>query len=113
MQNNLTNRRCVAAMPTPILGSLRWPSRPDLPEGNPCWTFMVKGSTAQFAVMVGHVEYGNPHAFEVWVAGNEQPRCLGAVAKTLSADMRTDDQLWLRRKLSALASVIDGAAISA
>lgn len=108
MQESLANKRNVVALPSPSLGSLRWPNRPILPQGNPCWTFMVKGDTAQFAVLVGHVENGRPHPFEVWVAGNEQPRCLGAVAKTLSADMRTQDRAWLNMKLDVLASVTDG-----
>ena len=34
--------------------------------------------------------------FEVWVNGAEQPRGLGAVAKTLSMDMRAKDAAWLR-----------------
>lgn len=111
MQENLANRRTVVELPLPALGSLRWPGRPVLPEGNPCWTFMVKGDTSQFAVIVGHVENGRPHPFEVWACGNEQPRCLGAVAKTLSADMRTQDRAWLKMKLEALAMVTDGATV--
>lgn len=107
MLENLANRRTVVALPIPVLGSLRWPGRPFLPEGNPCWTFMVEGDTSQFAVLVGHIDNGRPHPFEVWVAGNEQPRCLGAVAKTLSADMRTQDRAWLNHKLEALAAVSD------
>ena len=103
--NMLANRRTVIAMPSPILGSLRWPNRPDLPEGNPCWTYMVEGDPEQYAVAVGHVENGRPHPFEVWVLANEQPRCLGAVAKTLSADMRTQDRAWLSMKLEALQAV--------
>jgi ribonucleoside-diphosphate reductase alpha chain len=39
----------------------------------------------------------------VWVNGSEQPRGLGAVAKTLSMDMRADDHAWLLMKLDALA----------
>jgi ribonucleoside-diphosphate reductase alpha chain len=39
----------------------------------------------------------------VWVNGSEQPRGLGAVAKTLSMDMRADDHAWLVMKLDALA----------
>ena len=35
--------------------------------------------------------------------GNEQPRGLGAVAKTLSMDMRAQDKAWLRMKLDILA----------
>lgn len=109
--NMLANRRTVIAMPSPILGSLRWPNRPDLPEGNPCWTYMVEGDPEQYAVAVGHVENGRSHPFEVWVLANEQPRCLGAVAKTLSADMRTQDRAWLFMKLEALQAVTGSNAI--
>ena len=109
--NDLANRRTVVAMPSPILGSLRWPNRPDFPDGNPCWTFMVEGHREQYAVAVGHVENGRPHPFEVWVLANEQPRCLGAVAKTLSADMRTQDRAWLSMKLNALEGVTGSDAI--
>ena len=41
-----------------------------------------------------------PCPFEVWVNGAEQPRGLGAIAKTLSMDMRADDRRWLDMKLS-------------
>ena len=41
--------------------------------------------------------------FEVWVNGTEQPRGLGAVAKTLSMDMRAQDKAWLKMKLDILA----------
>ena len=109
--NTLANRRTVIAMPSPILGSLRWPNRPEFPDGNACWTYMVEGSQEQFAVAVGQVENGRPHPFEVWVLANEQPRCLGAVAKTLSADMRTQDRAWLSLKLEALESVIGSLSI--
>ena len=62
---------------------------------------------SSFAVFVGHVRNGRPHAFEVWVNGSEQPRGLGAVAKTLSMDMRTQDRAFLAMKLDALAKVGD------
>jgi len=64
---------------------------------------MVESPTGQFAIFVGHVENGDPHPFEVWVNGAEQPRGLGAVAKTLSMDMRAQDKAWLRTKLEILA----------
>lgn len=105
------NRRTVIAMPQPILGSLRWPNRPKLPAGNPCWTYMVESQHEQFAVAVGHVDDGKPHAFEVWVLGTEQPRGLGAVAKTLSADMRAEDAAWLGMKLAALEGIAGSLAI--
>ena len=36
------NRRlALDRLPAPVLSSLRWPGRPELPAGNPAWTFMV------------------------------------------------------------------------
>jgi len=90
------------AAPMPALSSLRWPSRPQMTAGNPAWTYMIESPAGQFAIFVGHVDNGDPHAFEVWVNGNEQPRGLGAVAKTLSMDMRAQDRAWLRTKLDIL-----------
>ena len=91
------------AAPEPALSSLRWPGRPKLAAGNPSWTYMVESPFGQFAIFVGHVENGERHPFEVWVNGNEQPRGLGAVAKTLSMDMRAQDKAWLRMKFDILA----------
>ena len=91
------------AAPQPALSSLRWPGRPRLAAGNPSWTYMVEHPAGAFAIFVGHVENGDPHPFEVWVNGAEQPRGLGAVAKTLSMDMRAQDTAWLRMKLDMLA----------
>jgi ribonucleoside-diphosphate reductase alpha chain len=91
------------ATPQPALSSLRWPGRPNLATGNPSWTYMVDSPLGKFAIFVGHVENADPHPFEVWVNGAEQPRGLGAVAKTLSMDMRAQDKAWLRMKLEILA----------
>ncbi len=93
----------LEAAPQPTLSSLRWPGRPKLAAGNPSWTYMVESPFGQFAIFVGHVENGERHPFEVWVNGNEQPRGLGAVAKTLSMDMRAQDKAWLRMKFDILA----------
>ncbi|MFN0317001.1 MAG: ribonucleoside-diphosphate reductase, adenosylcobalamin-dependent, partial [Burkholderiales bacterium] len=104
-----TDRRIrIDATPEPALSSLRWPGRPKLTEGNPSWTYMVESPFGQFAIFVGHYEntdyqHSDPHPFEVWVNGAEQPRGLGAVAKTLSMDMRAQDKKWLRMKLDILA----------
>ena len=99
-----TNRRIsIKSVPAPVLASLRWPGRPDLSGGNPAWTYMIEHPQYRFAVFVGHVENGMPHPFEVWVNGSEQPRGLGALAKTLSMDMRANDRGWLKLKLDALA----------
>ena len=95
-------RITLDAVPTPALSSLKWPGRPDLNEGNPSWTYFVDGDTARFAVVVGHVENGSKSPFEVWINGVEQPPGLGAIAKLLSMDMRSQDRAWLERKLEVL-----------
>jgi ribonucleoside-diphosphate reductase alpha chain len=92
----------LEAAPEPTLSSLRWPGRPKLPGGNPSWTYMLESPFGSFAIFVGHVENGEKLPFEVWVNGNEQPRGLGAVAKTLSMDMRAQDKAWLRMKFEML-----------
>ncbi len=98
------NRRIqIQSLPAPVLASLRWPGRPSMAAGNPAWTYMIEHPHGAFAVFVGHVENDHNHAFEVWVNGSEQPRGLGAVAKTLSMDMRADDPGWLKLKLDTLA----------
>jgi len=99
-----TDRRIrLEATPKPALSSLRWPGRPTLAAGNPAWTYMLESPFGKFAIFVGHVENEYVHAFEVWVNGDEQPRGLGAVAKTLSMDMRAQDRVWLRMKLDIIA----------
>ena len=99
-----TDRRIrLDTTPQPALYSLRWPGRPKLTGGNPSWTYMVESPLGQFAIFVGHVENADAHPFEVWVNGTEQPRGLGAVAKTLSMDMRAQDTKWLSMKLDILA----------
>jgi ribonucleoside-diphosphate reductase alpha chain len=98
------NRRIrIKSLPEPVLASLRWPGRPEFSSGNLSWTYMVEHPQHHFAVFVGEAENGGPHAFEVWVNGSEQPRGLGAVAKSLSMDMRAEDPGWLRLKLDTLA----------
>ena len=99
------NRRLsIKDLPAPVLSSLRWPNRPNLPEGNLCWTYMLDSPIGKFALFVGHVEpEGHAWPFEVWVNGPAEPRGLGAVAKTLSMDMRAKDHDWLEMKLDALA----------
>ncbi|MCK6389657.1 MAG: adenosylcobalamin-dependent ribonucleoside-diphosphate reductase [Azonexus sp.] len=99
------NRRLsIKNLPAPVLASLRWPGRPNLPEGNLCWTYMVDSPIGKFALFVGHVEQeGHAWPFEVWANGPAEPRGLGAVAKTLSMDMRANDHGWLEMKLEALA----------
>jgi len=99
------NRRLsIKNLPAPVLSSLRWPGRPNLPEGNLCWTYMIDSPIGKFALFVGHVEpEGRAWPFEVWANGPAEPRGLGAVAKTLSMDMRANDAGWLQMKLDALA----------
>ena len=104
----MNRRLAIKSLPEPVLASLRWPGRPELPEGNPAWTYMVDSPVGKFALFIGHVENEGHRAFpfEVWVNGAEQPRGLGAVAKTLSMDMRANDRAWLKMKLDALALTV-------
>lgn len=96
-------------LPEPALASLRWKKRPKLAGGNPSWTYMVnRPDGCDFAVMVGHVEGvdgASPQMLEVWVNGQEAPRGLGAIAKSLSMDMRSQDTAWLKAKLESLQRV--------
>jgi ribonucleoside-diphosphate reductase alpha chain len=101
------NRRLsIKQLPAPVLASLRWPGRPRLTDGNLAWTYMIETPQSEFALFVGHIENGKAVPFEVWVNGSEQPRGLGAVAKTLSMDMRANDRAWLQLKLDVLAKTI-------
>jgi ribonucleoside-diphosphate reductase alpha chain len=106
----------VERLPAPVLASLRWPGRPELPGGNPAWTFMIRHPHGEFGLFVGELPaapgpdgglFGRSVPFEVWVNGAEQPRGLAALAKTLSMDMRANDAQWLRLKLDALATVAE------
>jgi len=100
------NRRIeIKTIPAPVLESLKWPGRPKLPSGNLAWSYMIEYPQGSFALFVGHVINGGgrPWPFEVWVNGAEQPRGLGALAKTLSMDMRANDRAWLKLKLETLA----------
>ena len=103
------NRRLsIGALPAPVLASLRWPGRPRLHEGNASWTYMIETPHGEFALFVGQIEneMGRNVPFEIWVNGVEQPRGLGAVAKTLSMDMRANDKAWLKLKLDTLAATV-------
>ena len=108
--SDANQRLALDKLPAPVLSSLRWPSRPELPSGNPAWTFMVRHAYGDFALFVGELATGegsNPKPFEVWVNGTDEPRGLGALAKTLSMDMRTNDPAWLRLKLDAMSTVAE------
>jgi len=108
--DDANQRLALERLPAPVLASLRWPGRPELPGGNPAWSFMVHHPFGEFALFVGELapEEGGPaQPFEVWVNGAEQPRGLGAMAKTLSMDLRANDPAWLRLKLDALATVAE------
>jgi len=106
------NRRLsIKSLPAPVLATLRWPGRPVLPAGNMAWTYMIDAPSGGFALFVGQVDvaldmFNRKLPFEVWVNGADQPRGLGAVAKTLSMDMRANDHAWLKLKLDTLARTV-------
>jgi len=111
LQDDPDRRVRLASTPQPALASLKWPGRPDLAEGNMAWTYMVEipERKESFAIFIGQVANGGGRTlpFEVWVNGAEQPRGLGAIAKTLSMDMRSEDRAWLKMKLDALSRARD------
>ena len=66
--------------------ALRWPNRPVTPKGTESVTYSVNHPQGDFAIVVGHYQNGKKVPMEVYVAGNEQPRGLAAIAKVLSVD---------------------------
>lgn len=108
-------RLLVERLPQAVVASLRWPSRPEMPGGNPAWSYLIQHPHGDFALFIGELPLEGPDGglfgrnlpFEVWVNGAEQPRGLSALAKTLSTDLRTNDAAWLRLKLDALATVAE------
>ncbi|MBN9461895.1 MAG: adenosylcobalamin-dependent ribonucleoside-diphosphate reductase [Burkholderiales bacterium] len=117
LQYEPDRRLRLERIPQPALSSLRWPSRPKLADGNMAYSYMVEplDRRASFCIFIGQTEesYARPDGrlrsvpFETWVNGNEQPRGLGAIAKALSMDMRSNDRGWLKLKLDALALTRD------
>lgn len=101
-QSDADRRLQLDTVPVPVLNSLRWPHRPKLVNGNPAWTYMVKNEKYNFAIFVGYTANGRNHPFEVWVNGSEQPRGLGAIAKALSMDLRSNDRSFVQAKLDSL-----------
>jgi ribonucleoside-diphosphate reductase alpha chain len=114
---NAADQRLTLDRPaTAVMSSLRWPGRPEMNGGNPAWTYMIRHPHGEFALFVGEMPaqagpgfglFAQNVPFEVWVNGAEQPRGLGALAKTLSMDMRVNDPQWLRLKLDVLATVAE------
>ena len=114
---NAADQRLTLDRPsTAVMSSLRWPGRPEMNGGNPAWTYMIRHPHGEFALFVGEMPaqagpgfglFAQNVPFEVWVNGAEQPRGLGALAKTLSMDMRVNDPQWLRLKLEVLATVAE------
>jgi len=101
-RDDADRRLRLVDVPKPLTASLRWAKRPRLAVGNPAWTYMVQSPDHRFGVVIGHIQNGVAHPFEVWAIG-EAPRGLTAIARSLSMDMRSSDRGWLRRKLESLA----------
>lgn len=89
--------------PEVALAALRWSHRPHLPGGAPSITYVIDNPEHSFAVFISHLENGRVHPFEVWVNGDNVPRGMRALAKSLSMDMRSEDREWLKIKLNSLA----------
>jgi ribonucleoside-diphosphate reductase alpha chain len=96
------DRRIELKTVSGITNALRWPNRPETPQGLPAAIYRVHHPAGDFAVTVSHYKNGRIHPVETYVCGNEQPRGLAAIAKVLSVDMRTGDAQWLKMKIDAL-----------
>lgn len=92
----------LTKLPETVMHSLRWLGRPPQADGNPSHTYQIESPSGDFFVMIGHHKNGDVHPFEVYVNGSKCLRGLGAIAKTLSGDMRTFDRRWLALKLDAM-----------
>lgn len=92
----------ITDTPNVALATLRWSRRPKIASGTPSVTYVIDNPAHKFAVFVGHMQNGTAHPFEVWVNGESLPRGMGALAKNLSMDMRSEDREWLKLKLSSL-----------
>jgi ribonucleoside-diphosphate reductase alpha chain len=94
------DRRVELKQGPDVVAALRWPRRPNVvAEGV---TYPVSFPGGKFAIVVNHWQNGHKHPLECYVAGNEQPRGLAAIAKAISVDMRADDPCWLRLKIESL-----------
>lgn len=103
-QSNDADRRIELKSTAKVTEAMRYPSRPKTPQGTQSITYSVDHQDGDFALVIGHYANGRNHPLEVYVAGNEQPRGLAAIAKLLSVDMRADDGPWLKMKLDSLAN---------
>lgn len=91
-------------LPEPALASLKWRKRPRPLDGNMAKSYMVDYPGGSFAIFIGELaEQEKIVPFEVWAFGAEVPRGLGALAKSLSLDMRANDRGWIEAKLDSLA----------
>ena len=50
MEGGANRRLAIKTLPQPVLTSLRWPGRPELPEGNLAWTYMIESPQGRFAL---------------------------------------------------------------
>jgi ribonucleoside-diphosphate reductase alpha chain len=96
-----SDRRLVLSKAVvPALASLRWPSRPVLPQGAQAWVSgAIETGGRSFVTFVSDLA---ARPFEVWVHGAQPPRGLSAAAKLLSLDMFTEDVRWVMHKLNML-----------
>lgn len=103
--NDPDRRMAFDDVPVPPEASLRFVARPKDPAGHQAQVFMVDSPEGAFAMAVTRVPNTLPNCgypFEVWTMGDSVPAGLGALCKSLSLDMRSEDRAWLKRKLEAL-----------
>jgi len=106
------NRRLAikARCRSPCSTSLRWPGRPEMPEGNLAWTYMIDSPFGRFAPLRGPSRTKRAATFPFEVVGSTEPssprRAGRRRERRLSMDMRADDRAWLKMKLDVLANTV-------
>ena len=111
-----TSACALERLPAPVLASLRWPGRPELPGGNPAWTYMIQHPHGEFALFVGELpaEAGPSRAVR---AQRCRSRCGSTAPSSRAASARWPRRCrwtcapttpaWLKLKLDALATVAE------
>ncbi|MFX8110499.1 hypothetical protein ABTK99_19540, partial [Acinetobacter baumannii] len=56
-----TNQRLkLERLPNAVVASLRWPGRPEMPGGNPAWSYLIQHPHGDFALFIGELPLDGP-----------------------------------------------------
>ena len=88
--------------PSEVTSALRWPNRPETPDGAEAWNARIRTDHGSVYLSISHWTNGKAHPFECFVMGDQGRHQLGALGKLLSMDLRMQDPDWIQYKLNAL-----------